>query len=779
MKFSVIIPTFNAAGYLPSCLESVAHQDLPCAEFETLVVDDGSTDETTEIASTFSNKLVKVRVFRSSENHGPGIARNIGLDHARGDFILFLDSDDTLTPDCLSSIQQVIDQGVNAELDAVGFDWAPIHSTGELDRLRRTGRRDGHFLCDRRERIRQYLSHRMDGSVIYTAVRRDLLDRFGIRFAAGLHEDVDFIFKVYFHSRGAYYLPRILYGKRNHDSSIVNTISRAHIKGYFRAWKSIGSYLTSQDLKPEEALHLRDCYRYGSAGVLATRVREVVRRTTDPEQMSELFELILRLSGDSPLYQEAGARKTVYLQIAELFLEVMNSSALDSTEKTVRITNGVRALEGRSWSCQDLHHSVYLGPDEIRTCCKRFFVDGEMRGDVVLFRTEGKHDGAVTPQRILDAKRQLHLKINSGEASPCDGCPFLEFRDWSPLNSLDISYLSLEYHSVCNLKCTYCSDIYYGGKRPSYDPGEVVDQLLASESLSHCSLVVWGGGEPVLGSEFDRMLAAISAKLPAAQQRVLTNAVKRSTVLETLLAAQKAQIVTSIDAGTKQTFTAIRGKNRLTKVCANLRSYAQANNQRVTVKYIFTEGNESASETRSFVDVMKEWDLLGCNFQISSDFKEEHISATAARSMLLMYGLLLKAGCQTVYFDELLRHRLGSVVDINDSQLIDDLHDDVGLDFVALPSQYPKVLIWGAGQQAKYLLEGCTFFKSAEPLFLVDSTPEKIGTTLLGREIRHPEALRTNDLPVIIAAVQGYPLILEQYRALGLPDSRLLQKLII
>ena len=90
MKFSIIIPVFNGAAALARCLDSVA--DLP--DTEVLLIDDGSADETWAIMRRFSQNHGNFRTFRQP-HRGVSAARNLGLTHASGEFILFLDGDDT------------------------------------------------------------------------------------------------------------------------------------------------------------------------------------------------------------------------------------------------------------------------------------------------------------------------------------------------------------------------------------------------------------------------------------------------------------------------------------------------------------------------------------------------------------------------------------------------------------------------------------------------------------------------------------------------------------
>ena len=66
----------------------------------------------------------------------------------------------------------------------------------------------------------------------------------------------------------------------------------------------------------------------------------------------------------------------------------------------------------KTYSCSDLHHSLYLAPNQIRTCCKRFFIDGKQRGDVVLL---DQLETTPTIKEITHAKQELYSKINTVE----------------------------------------------------------------------------------------------------------------------------------------------------------------------------------------------------------------------------------------------------------------------------------------------------------------------------------------------------------------------------
>jgi glycosyltransferase involved in cell wall biosynthesis len=100
-KVSVIIPTYNRADFIAEAIKSVLAQSL--RDFEVIVIDDGSTDNTQDIVSTFPVR------YLWQENQGPGAARNKGIDLAQGQYLVFLDSDDVLLSNALEVGVQVLD----------------------------------------------------------------------------------------------------------------------------------------------------------------------------------------------------------------------------------------------------------------------------------------------------------------------------------------------------------------------------------------------------------------------------------------------------------------------------------------------------------------------------------------------------------------------------------------------------------------------------------------------------------------------------------------------
>lgn len=119
MRFSVIIPVYNAVADLPQALESVLQQSF--TDWEILLCEDGSTDgETPALCDAYAARMPgKIRVIHRP-NGGPGAARNTGLDAAVGEYICFLDSDDHLAPQALELLNQKL-RDTDADLIELGF----------------------------------------------------------------------------------------------------------------------------------------------------------------------------------------------------------------------------------------------------------------------------------------------------------------------------------------------------------------------------------------------------------------------------------------------------------------------------------------------------------------------------------------------------------------------------------------------------------------------------------------------------------------------------------
>lgn len=117
-KVSVVIPVYNVASYLRQCLDSLVNQSF--SDFEVICVDDGSTDGSLDILKTYEEKDSRFVVLENKiQGYGAAHARNMGLDHAKGDYVLVLDSDDYFHKELL---EQTYHKATETKAEIVLFD---------------------------------------------------------------------------------------------------------------------------------------------------------------------------------------------------------------------------------------------------------------------------------------------------------------------------------------------------------------------------------------------------------------------------------------------------------------------------------------------------------------------------------------------------------------------------------------------------------------------------------------------------------------------------------
>jgi glycosyltransferase involved in cell wall biosynthesis len=164
---SVIVPIFNAGAYLAKCIESLIHQ--PYTALQIILVNDGSTDDSLSIAQQYAAQDSRIEVYIQT-NQGQSVARNLGLQYAKGEYISFVDADDYIDADFYTTLMQHI-----GELDCVQIGYRRVTARGKvlLEKLPK------HFYQFTSPCMRLY--------------RRELFTQHNLRFPSGMiYEDVVF-----------------------------------------------------------------------------------------------------------------------------------------------------------------------------------------------------------------------------------------------------------------------------------------------------------------------------------------------------------------------------------------------------------------------------------------------------------------------------------------------------------------------------------------------------------------------------------------------------------
>lgn len=198
---SVVMAVRNAGAHLGTSVMSVLAQEQ--ADCELLAVDDGSTDDSLKILRRFSERDSRVRVLRK-ENGGVSSARNMGLDHARGEFITFLDADDRLSPGAF----QILREGVALGADISIGDFS---STRVKSRSPRAAGTDARLTVAADAVLDMLYSRYFTSSVWAKLYRRQAVE--DVRFDTTLNyaEDLDYNWRVMKNSEYVSFIPRSVY----------------------------------------------------------------------------------------------------------------------------------------------------------------------------------------------------------------------------------------------------------------------------------------------------------------------------------------------------------------------------------------------------------------------------------------------------------------------------------------------------------------------------------------------------------------------------------------
>ncbi|GAA4498705.1 glycosyltransferase family 2 protein [Gluconacetobacter tumulicola] len=193
--FSVLIPVYNAAGFVERAVESVVAQRLPATEI--LVIDDCSTDTTCAVVEELARRHPAIRLLRTERNGGPAAARNAGIAQAAGDWIAILDADDAYAPDRLDAVANALAH--DPAIDIVADDLLYYDAAAR----RVTGRAMGPGVASAGViTVSDYLAHNLadgqglDWGLLKPVIRREILIRSGIRYPADQRHGEDFTFMV-------------------------------------------------------------------------------------------------------------------------------------------------------------------------------------------------------------------------------------------------------------------------------------------------------------------------------------------------------------------------------------------------------------------------------------------------------------------------------------------------------------------------------------------------------------------------------------------------------
>ena len=215
IKVSIVIPVYNVETYLKQCLDSVINQTL--REIEIICINDGSTDKSLSILEEYAN--ADNMIIKSISNSGLSVARNCGMQLARGEYIYFLDSDDYLE---LNAMEHLYNESKKKDLDILYFD-ANVFYDGEtlreeyISKGEYKGVYSGIDFFNKSVEARDYRS-----SACLQFIKKSYWEKIGIFFDEGLlYEDNWFTFQLMVSANRTAFLKECLYNRRVRKGSIM------------------------------------------------------------------------------------------------------------------------------------------------------------------------------------------------------------------------------------------------------------------------------------------------------------------------------------------------------------------------------------------------------------------------------------------------------------------------------------------------------------------------------------------------------------------------------
>ncbi len=273
IRLSIVVPMYNAGPYLEPCVRSLLDQDLEPPEYEILLVNDGSTDDTLQVAERLNARHPNIRII-SQQNKGQGAARNLGFERSQGEFVWFVDADDIVARRCLGTLLRILQ---SHNLDLVTFDILRV--------LDRTVPEGFGFVADapleRAESGVQYIaSHNYDNGPWGYIIRAEYLRERNVRFVEGHWcEDGMFSLSAIAGARRVAKLPVQVYGYVLNPNSTTSSKSRFHQR------TMLGDFLYAVDYFD----HFMEGTRQAMDEVPGFRKRVACRRD------SYVFFLLIRL----------------------------------------------------------------------------------------------------------------------------------------------------------------------------------------------------------------------------------------------------------------------------------------------------------------------------------------------------------------------------------------------------------------------------------------------------------------------------------------------------
>ena len=252
MKLSIVVPMYNTGQWLKRCLDSLANQGLETQEYEIIVVNDGSTDNSEEVFAEYKNEHPELNLSLVSQaNAGLSAARNAGTKQAQGDYVWWVDSDDFVEENVMAPL---LERAIADNLDVHCFGLQLYYEHGEVEPYPIGDASEGKVLAG----PDFMLKVGMPPSAWAALYRRQFLSDNELEFMPDVyHEDQEFTMRAYFLAQRAAYTPTVVYNYFQRDGSIMKSNVPKKTDDLVKICESLWAFLNAHT---EEGTPIRDFF---------------------------------------------------------------------------------------------------------------------------------------------------------------------------------------------------------------------------------------------------------------------------------------------------------------------------------------------------------------------------------------------------------------------------------------------------------------------------------------------------------------------------------------
>ena len=254
-KISIIVPVYNVENYLERCVESILKQTY--TNFELLLINDGSTDQSGELCDQLVSKNGNIKVFHL-KNAGVSNARNVGIQNSTGEWITFVDSDDFITNDYLETLISAVDGD-----DSIGFSIARLHhiKNGQITELPVFSGKEEKWSTE--QTMRELLTtSKTSFFPVAKLFRREIISDFTFNTDYHLAEDALFLTEVLLKTKcTSIFIDKPIYYYDHRQGSATTSVNN-HVFDTIEVYKIIISEVFQRFPKLRTELVNRECWSY-------------------------------------------------------------------------------------------------------------------------------------------------------------------------------------------------------------------------------------------------------------------------------------------------------------------------------------------------------------------------------------------------------------------------------------------------------------------------------------------------------------------------------------